>query len=836
MEYSPTQYADAPKQKIDYDKYLPENSNYFVEKDLAQHSKGRKRSGEFKIKVEAEVEVEDDPIDLTEVSPIMKFIAKKLEDGAYPLELSGPFRYKENTPGLTKYLFVAYRMVRLLEKAGYDGNKMYMAAMFPTGMKNLKSDLSTLVFRGKLDPRIKGSKLSKMAIRSIKCFIAYYTGKQDDLEMSDEGECSEEDEGELPETDNKKGSRTVSMSLMDTLKRVKESKRDDEIRNMTEDFDEAAPVPVTEYPPRKSVTKSPPRDTGGDNPWAAMDNKIKSENLQTFTSLKSHFFRQLLGGQVEKGKAWTEAQDSIMLFVVASYSDSILRDMVGRCSGTILPDRPNIDDKREGSERTLFDQIVDKLMKYQKQFPIGFIQEAQAETDWKDALLKKIRDIVRRTLMFYMRGCGKLVEGITGAVPAVASDYQFNYLPEGLREDENQEQFQTSEKGKNNFFNIDNATAANRSFSSYTDRRKSLDEPVPESGEVAKGKLPPNRYMFGTLYIDTVVHNGASYVYEMGIHMSDTTSIEVHIVPNKLFRNQKLLEMLGFSYNPDEDKYVCVKPGSGFHPAMGEERGIAKIMKFLHERRFESKGDSKNNGLVLATQTMEDIATWLRFTGHHQREREISEYVSGYGCIDMFVNENKGLYSYTGPTLHREPNQTYFTWEYSRRGHGSEAMAASKGAALFEIVENLLEGPAVYQNFMGVHCFPISSPKSRLVERRFDIIKDMYNLEIFLANALNGRGEKRRLVQEGVFSAKNAAEMGDRPGLVAARMIRLMAEVGLSKLVLKDKVLEAEERGQEFAILLPTALERMGDEEIRRKCAEQIRRVTKYVKDYFLRR
>ena len=47
-----------------------------------------------------------------------------------------------------------------------------------------------------------------------------------------------------------------------------------------------------------------------------------------------------------------------------------------------------------------------------------------------------------------------------------------------------------------------------------------------------------------------MVHNGASYVYEMGLYMADTSSIEVHIVPNKLYRNTKLLEMLGFSYNP----------------------------------------------------------------------------------------------------------------------------------------------------------------------------------------------------------------------------------------------------------------------------------------------
>ena len=62
-------------------------------------------------------------------------------------------------------------MVKLLEKAGYNGNKMYMAAMFPTGMKNLRQDLNTLVFREKLDPRITGSRLTKMAIRYSRLYL-----------------------------------------------------------------------------------------------------------------------------------------------------------------------------------------------------------------------------------------------------------------------------------------------------------------------------------------------------------------------------------------------------------------------------------------------------------------------------------------------------------------------------------------------------------------------------------------------------------------------------------------------------------------------------------------
>ena len=45
-------------------------------------------------------------------------------------------------------------------------------------------------------------------------------------------------------------------------------------------------------------------------------------------------------------------------------------------------------------------------------------------------------------------------------------------------------------------------------------------------------------------------------------------------------------------------------------------------MAFLYERRYESRGDSKNNGLVLAAQSMEDIATWQRFASHHEVRRD----------------------------------------------------------------------------------------------------------------------------------------------------------------------------------------------------------------------
>ena len=53
------------------------------------------------------------------------------------------------------------------------------------------------------------------------------------------------------------------------------------------------------------------------------------------------------------------------------FSDQLLRDMVSRYSGTILPEKAALEIKREGADRTMFDQIVAKLVKHQDQFPQG---------------------------------------------------------------------------------------------------------------------------------------------------------------------------------------------------------------------------------------------------------------------------------------------------------------------------------------------------------------------------------------------------------------------------------------------------------------------------------
>ena len=421
-----------------------------------------------------------------------------------------------------------------------------------------------------------------------------------------------------------------------------------------------------------------------DNPWTTMEMDMRSNNLKTFSTLQGHFTKQLVGRGVDPRDARDQAGDSIMCFVVANFSDMMLKDMIARYKKVILPEQHELEVNRTRNDRTLYDQIVDKLMKHHGEFPLSILQEVRQEQDWKAALLKKMRNFTERMLKFYMRGLGKLQEGKdhSGPAPTDPSELQFNYLPEGLREEERPGQVKRPESS--NFFNMEQAAVANRSFSSY--KRMSVDENLEPVSPDSKGALPRARYLMGTFYVDTLLFQGSSYVYEIGVYMSDSSSIEVYIVPTKLTKQHSVLEMLGFSFNPDEKKYIYMKPGaSGFSRTFSEEHGLERIVQFLKEKRFESRGDSENSGLVLTAQTIEDLATWVKFSSFHGKDWELRDVVSGYGCLYLFVEENKG------PHLNREANQTYFTWELINHqegiqqqrdvGHQVGRLAKADGAA-----------------------------------------------------------------------------------------------------------------------------------------------------------
>ena len=233
----------------------------------------------------------------------------------------------------------------------------------------------------------------------------------------------------------------------------------------------------------------------------------------------------------------------------------MLKEMVSKYTKTILPEQSQLEEKRTGKDKTLFDKMVELMLNKKGDFPKNIVAAIKKEDNPDEAMLKRIRNIVERMLKFYMKGCGKLQEGreaTAGTAPAAPSDYQYNYIPEGLREDEKSTSAETSKdpnaakKNSNNFFNMDAAASANRNFSSYNNiKRLSIDEepdadldlePVsPDaSADMMKGGLSKQKYLLGALSLGTLQFKGVSYVYEISVHMADTSNLEIFVVPTKL--------------------------------------------------------------------------------------------------------------------------------------------------------------------------------------------------------------------------------------------------------------------------------------------------------------
>ena len=57
---------------------------------------------------------------------------------------------------------------------------------------------------------------------------------------------------------------------------------------------------------------------------------MRSNNLETFTALQAHFTKQLVGKGMDTRDARDQAGDSIMCFMVANFSDMMLRVMLSR--------------------------------------------------------------------------------------------------------------------------------------------------------------------------------------------------------------------------------------------------------------------------------------------------------------------------------------------------------------------------------------------------------------------------------------------------------------------------------------------------------------------------
>jgi hypothetical protein len=114
----------------------------------------------------------------------------------------------------------------------------------------------------------------------------------------------------------------------------------------------------------------------------------------------------MVGKGMDPRDAREESADCMMCLVVTGWSDSMLRDMVARYKKVILPEQSQLDMVRRGAERTLFDQMVDLMLKHQKEFPLTILHQSRADGQPKVQYLSVLRIRIRDPVLFYPRDPG----------------------------------------------------------------------------------------------------------------------------------------------------------------------------------------------------------------------------------------------------------------------------------------------------------------------------------------------------------------------------------------------------------------------------------------------
>ena len=77
--------------------------------------------------------------------------------------------------------------------------------------------------------------------------------------------------------------------------------------------------------------------------------------------------------------------------------------------------------------------------------------------------------------------------------------------------------------------------------------------------------------------------------------------------------------------------------------------------------------------------------------------------------------------------MNREPDKTFFTWEFNSQGKLSENMSSSRASAVLNLIEDLLSEAPNYENFIKENCF--RSGDERYIIIYFDFIVNLMNIK-----------------------------------------------------------------------------------------------------------
>lgn len=337
--------------------------------------------------------------------------------------------------------------------------------------------------------------------------------------------------------------------------------------------------------------------------------------------------------------------------------------------------------------------------------------------------------------------------------------------------------------------------------------------------------------MLGTIHAEWVELKGKPHLYELSVYMSDMTHLNLYIVTDGLAKQPDTLENLGFVANPDRHEFYFVQVGIGCVKAISVQKAFDRLCDFLESKRSSAAtSENRNNGLVLVTNTREELAVVLRAIDNTKHDSLLLDVVKGFGCLEVFIDRNRSRkLTYGGPKLNLGGDECFYHTEAKKGLAGANLVSKCKAEALFQTIELFLDKAANYKNFIQPYCFPSFSPALDEMKKRLGQMFEMYPLVVFIAANLKSQERSCTLYLEGVFAPSQTRDLRDKATIVASRLCRVLVEAGLDK----DALYRAFKRQPEFAINSSVVLERMSSMPQRLKVMDQTVRAVKCIRHYF---
>lgn len=330
--------------------------------------------------------------------------------------------------------------------------------------------------------------------------------------------------------------------------------------------------------------------------------------------------------------------------------------------------------------------------------------------------------------------------------------------------------------------------------------------------------MPMRKYLLGALHLEWVMFKGRPEIYEISLHMSDLSSLELFIVPDSLKKESNLMEALGFTLNRNLNKYFYVQSGMGCVTALTTAKAMEKLVEFLEAKR-NATDENQNNGLVLVASNGDHLASFL--TGPLAKHPDlVLNTIKGFGLLTSIGDLGEPQFSLGG-------NDSCFTASIVTKDNKAEdVMSKSKAELVLKALEAGLGGchPG-YDIFVRPFCFPSDGQRIKSLKVKWKKIEAMYDLEVFISAEL--RSNQVEAVLEGIY-APASKELRHKCDVVAFKICETLVDLGLDFEALKEKF-----GGNPVFTVNPDLILNRMDISHRLKVLNQTRACLDFVRHYF---